>query len=98
MCTTDNIKDKLSFEQFMQLAIAFYSDRYNREGVKKIFLLFDEDGHGYISRDGLRKFASELEIFLSKEELDDIFMKASSDGKVISYEDFEFFMRKEEIK
>ena len=33
---------------------------------------------------------------MSKDDLDEMFEKASSDGRVISYEDFEFFMRKNE--
>lgn len=37
-----------------------------------------------------------LEIFLNKDELDDIFFKASKDGQVISYEDFEVFMRRDD--
>ncbi len=98
MNTNDNNLDGLSFEQFMQLAIAYYSDRYTREGIKHIFQLFDEDGMGVITRESMRKMANQLGIFLNKDDLDDMFEKASSDGKVISYDDFEFFMRKDDVK
>lgn len=98
MTTPDNMHDGLSFEQFMQLSITYYSDRYTREGIKHIFQLFDEDGLGVISRDSMRKMATQLGIFLNKDDLDLMFEKASSDGKVISYDDFEFFMKKDEIK
>lgn len=40
----------------------------------------------------------QLGLFLNKDELDEIFDKASTDKKVITYEDFEFFMKKDEIK
>lgn len=82
----------------MQLAITYYSDRYTRDGIKRIFQLFDEDNNGVITRDSFRKVANSIDVFLNKEELDEIFEKASTDGRVISYDDFEFFMRKDEIK
>jgi hypothetical protein len=42
--------------------------------------------------------ANTLGIFLTKDDLDEMFEKASTDGKVIGYEDFEFFMRKDEYQ
>ena len=98
MSTSENNLEGLNFEQFMSLTITYYSDRYTREGIKHIFELFDEDGLGCITRDSMRKFALQLGIFLNKDDMDEIFEKASGDGKVISYEDFEFFMRKDEVK
>jgi hypothetical protein len=44
----------------------------------------------------MRKLGLHLGIFMSKDDIDEIFEKASSDGKVISFEDFEFFMKKGE--
>ena len=76
------------------MALSYYSDRYTRDGIKNIFQLFDEDNLGVITRDSFRKIAATIDIFLNREDLDDIFLKASSDKKVISYEDFEFFMKK----
>ncbi len=46
----------------------------------------------------MRKMANQLGIFINRDDLDSMFEKASSDGKVISYDDFEFFMKKDEIK
>lgn len=46
----------------------------------------------------MRKMSTSLGIFLTKDEIDEIFEKASTDGKFISYEDFEFFMRKDEYQ
>ncbi len=42
MCTEENSSDGLSFDQFMQLVNTYYSDRYSRDGIKRIFHLFDE--------------------------------------------------------
>lgn len=38
-----------------------------------------------MTRDSLRKLALHLDIFMNKDEIDEIFQKASSDGKVISF-------------
>eukprot|EP00347_Sterkiella_histriomuscorum_P003994 403362156 len=98
MCTPDNIQDGLSYDQFMTLTYAYYSDRYSRDGIKRIFQLFDEENLGVITRNSFKRMADQLEIFLNKDDMDDIFLKASSDGSVISYDDFEFFMRRDDIK
>jgi centrin-1 len=100
MNTVDNNLEGLNFDQFMNLTIQYYSDRYTREGIKHIFELFDEEGLGYITRDTLRKVIFQLGMALNKDELDEIFDKASTDSerKVITYDDFEFFMKKDEIK
>ncbi len=75
--------------------MAYYGDRYSEEGVRHIFELFDEDNDGEITRDAFRKLAMELGVSLDRRELDEIFYKASSDARVISYRDFETFMKRE---
>lgn len=37
MCSDENSHEGLSFDQFMQLATTYYSDRYSRDGIKRIF-------------------------------------------------------------
>jgi hypothetical protein len=46
----------------------------------------------------MRKMATQLGLFLNKDDLDLMFLKASTDGKVITYDDFEFFMKKDDVK
>jgi len=95
MNTVDNNQEGLSFDQFLALVMAYYGDRYSEEGIRHIFELFDEDNDGEITRDAFRKLASELGVSLDRRELDEIFYKASSDARVISYLDFETFMKRE---
>lgn len=95
MNTYDNNAEGLSFDQFLTLVMSYYGDRYSEEGVRHIFELFDEDGDGEITRDAFRKLATELGVQLDRRELDEIFYKASSDARVISYRDFEIFMKRE---
>lgn len=39
---------------------------------------------------------SRIGLYLNKDEIEEIFERASLDGKVISFEDFEYFMKKDE--
>ena len=75
--------------------MSYYGDRYSEEGIRHIFDLFDEDGDGVITRDAFRKLAQDLGVAIDRRELDDIFYKAASDARVISYKDFEVFMKRE---
>ena len=61
----------------------------------QIFQLFDEDGDGCITREAFKKLSQELGVAVDRREMDEIFMKASSDQRVISYKDFEVFMKRE---
>ena len=78
----------------MDNSLAYFSDRYTEEGTRRIFSVFDEENTGRLTRDMLRKMAMELGYFLSKDDVDEIFERASSDGENITFEDFHFFMKK----
>jgi Ca2+-binding EF-hand superfamily protein len=91
----ENNAEGVTFDQFMTLVNTYYGDRYSEEGIRHIFDLFDEDGDGVITRDAFRKLALDLGVAVDRRELDDIFYKASSDARVITYKDFEVFMKRE---
>ncbi|TNV75455.1 hypothetical protein FGO68_gene4347 [Halteria grandinella] len=93
--TAENNEEGVTFEQFIEGVMNYYGDRYTEEGVRHIFELFDEDGDGVITRDAFRKLAQELGVSIDRREIEDIFTKASSDERVISYKDFEIFMRRD---
>lgn len=57
MNTSENNTEGVNFDQFMNLTLAYYSDRYTREGITHIFQLFDEDNIGCITRDSFSKMA-----------------------------------------
>jgi len=95
MNTPENNQEGITFDMFINYSMTYYGDRYTEEGVRHIFELFDEEGKGVISKDSFRKLAQQLGVAIDKRELDDIFMKASSDARYISYRDFEVFMKRE---
>ena len=73
----------------------YFGDRYSEEGVRHIFSLFDEDGDGVITKEAFKKMAAELNIAIDFREVEDIFTKASSDERVISFADFALFMKRD---
>ena len=85
----------MTYEEFVQYAIFFFTQRYHEEGLKYIFQILDTDGNGSLDRQEFDDACIRGGINLFKEQIDEIFTKASSDGKVIKFSDFCFFMRKE---
>lgn len=93
--TEENNEEGITFEQFMEGVMNYYGDRYTEEGVRHIFELLDEDGDDCITREAFRKLCQELGMQIDRRGIEEIFKKASSDERVISYKDFEIFMRRD---
>lgn len=70
-------------------------DKESREGIQKIFNLFDDDKTGSITLKNLKRVAKELGESLSEEELREMVERADSNGDgEISFEDFYAIMTK----
>ena len=95
MSTQEANQDGISFDLFIMNVLNYFGDRYSEDGLRHIFSLFDEDGDGVINRGAFKKMAEELGVRIDRREMEDIFMKASSDERVITYKDFEVFMKRE---
>lgn len=87
----------LSFEDFIQQAIFFFSQRHHEVGLRYIFQLFDKDNKG-ITIDQFEEMCESLDFYLSKKQLNQFFLRGSKDGKVINFQDFAAIMRKENYK
>uniref|UniRef100_A0A7S3FV94 EF-hand domain-containing protein n=1 Tax=Strombidium rassoulzadegani TaxID=1082188 RepID=A0A7S3FV94_9SPIT len=86
--------ESMTYQEFVQYAIFFFSQRYHEEGLCYIFQLLDIDNNGCLDKrefDEACQRAGLNNVF--KEKIDEIFEKASSDGKFIKFSDFAFFMR-----
>ena len=91
----NNLDGGLTFELFIEGVMHYYGDRYSEEGVRHIFQLFDEDGDGCITKEAFKKLAGEIGVVLDFREIENIFSKASSDERVISFTDFALFMKRD---
>ena len=70
-------------------------DKESRDGIQKIFALFDEDKTGTITIKNLKRVAKELGETMTEEELREMIERADSNGDgEISFEDFYTIMTK----
>ena len=66
----------------------------SREGITRIFELFDDDRSATINIHNLRRVAKELGETMSADELREMLERAASNGEEITFEDFYFIMTK----
>jgi len=84
----------IDFDQFLEAITAKLGDKESREGINKIFDLFDDEHKGAISVANLRRVAKELGETMSSEELQEMLERAASNGQEITREDFYVIMTK----
>jgi len=79
----------VDFEAFLDAITSKLGDKDSKEGIRKIFDLFDDDHTGTISLRNLKRVARELGETMSDEELKEMIERADSNGDgEISFEDF----------
>merc|ERR1719171_1422855 len=85
----------INFDEFLDAITAKLGDKETRDGIQKIFNLFDDDKTGYISIKNLKRVAKELGETMSEEELREMIERADSNGDgQITAEDFYNIMTK----
>ena len=83
----------MTYEELMAYAQFFFSQRENNEGLAYIFQLIDTDRKGYIDKRQFVNVSSQLGLDFTREQIDEIYKKASSDGRILKFSEFSFFMR-----
>ena len=88
----------IDFDQFLDAITSKLGNRESKDGINKIFDLFDDDGTSSINLNNLKrvsninifffKVAKELGETMTAEELSEMLERASSNGKEITREDF----------
>ena len=86
-----NFQVQLSTNQVIKYKLY---NKETKEGINKIFDLFDEDGSNTINLANLRKVAKELGETMSNDELAEMLERAAQNGKEITREDFYNIMTK----
>jgi centrin-1 len=88
----------IDFERFLDGITTKLGDRESREGIAKIFNLFDIDRKGSISMKDLKRVSRELGETLTDEELREMLDRADSNGDgEISLDDFYNIMTKKQF-
>ena len=90
-----DIREKITQEEFIEIAIPRLPDRHSKEYIQKIFQYFDLENTGKITIRNLKKIAHEIGENLTDEELKEIMEEADRDGDgYIGFDDFYRIMKK----
>merc|ERR1719420_2513438 len=85
----------INFDEFLDAITAKLGDKETKDGIRKIFDLFDDDRTGTISLQNLKRVSKELGETMSEEELREMIDRADSNGSgQITIEDFYNIMTK----
>ena len=84
----------INFDNFLDSITAKLGNKESKDGIARIFDLFDDDKSGCINIHNLRRVAKELGETMSADELKEMLERAASNGDEISFEDFYFIMTK----
>ena len=84
----------INFDTFLDAITARLGNKETKEGIYRIFELFDDDKTGSINIHNLRRVAKELGETMSQDELKEMLERAASNGDEITFEDFYFIMTK----
>ena len=84
----------INFDQFLDAITNKLGNKETREGIARIFELFDDDRSQTININNLKRVAKELGETMHADELKDMLERAASNGDEITFEDFYFIMTK----
>ena len=85
---------EIYFEEFLEAISNKLGNRETREGIDRIFDLFDDDHSEGINLNNIRRVAKELGETMSADELKEMLQRASTNGEEITREDFYNIMTK----
>lgn len=79
---------EIEFDDFLNHIVYRLGNRNSREGINRIFDLFDDDGTNTINVKNLHRVAKELGESMTEEELAEALARVSGDGKEMTLDDF----------
>lgn len=85
---------EIDFEEFLDAITSKLGDKETRNGINRIFDLFDDDRTGAININNIRRVAKELGETMNVSELEEMLQRASTNGREITREDFYNIMTK----
>lgn len=84
----------IDFDSFLRAITEKLGDKETKNGIYKIFQLFDSDNTSTINIENLRRVAKELGETMTADELKEMLERAAADGQEISFDDFYNIMTK----
>ena len=84
----------VDFEGFLEAISDKLGNRESRDGINRIFDLFDDDRTSTINFNNIKRVAKDLGETMTNEELREMLQRASTNGEEITQEDFYNIMMK----
>ena len=94
ICDLEEKGAEVDFDEFLDAISNKLGNRETKEGIDRIFDLFDDDKTGTINLNNLRRVAKELGETMSLDELKEMLHRAAANGDEITKEDFYNIMTK----
>lgn len=94
ICELEERGTEVDFDEFLDAISNKLGNRETKEGIDRIFDLFDDDKTGSINLNNLRRVAKELGETMSLDELKEMLHRAAANGDEITREDFYSIMTK----
>ena len=94
ICDLEDKGNECDFDEFLDAISSKLGNRETKDGIDRIFDLFDDDKTGTINLNNIRRVAKELGETMSLDELKEMLQRASSNGEEITREDFYNIMTK----
>ena len=94
ICELEETGHEVDFEEFLNAIGQKLGNRETREGIDRIFDLFDDDKTGTINLSNIKRVAKELGETMGLDELKEMLTRAASNGEEITRDDFYSIMTK----
>ena len=88
ICELEESGHEVDFDEFLQAISSKLGNRETREGIDRIFELFDDDKSQTINLQNIKRVAKELGETMGVDELKEMLTRAASNGEEITREDF----------
>lgn len=87
--------DSITFDEFIDSCVYFFSTRHTEQGLRRIFQLFDADNSNHIQYEEFKDQLKYVGIQMEEEQARYFFKCASGPSPDIDFEDFMQVMKKE---
>ena len=88
ICDLEERGNEVDFEEFLDAISSKLGNRETRDGIDRIFDLFDDDKTGSINLNNLKRVAKELGETMTVDELREMLSRAATNNDEITREDF----------
>ena len=94
ICDLEAEGGEVDFDLFLDAISNKLGNRETKDGIERIFDLFDDDRTGSINFNNIKRVAKDLGETMTNDELREMLQRASTNGEEITKEDFYMIMMK----